>query len=111
MFRYAGIWQYKTIKILTTMKNLTTTTTQTVTESGPKVQSVLIHTATSCYLVDTVLCKVYGENAIDVAKIILAMHAAIQRAEQFMSGFEGDETQTGVEDTLEMLRQFDLKSL
>jgi hypothetical protein len=90
------------------MKDLTTTTTQTVINGSPKVEKVLIHTQTSCYLVDKVLCTVTGERAIDVAKIILAMHASIQRAEQFISGFEGDENQTGVDDILEMLRRFDL---
>lgn len=90
------------------MKTLTTTSTQTIIDGRPIVQNVLIHTTTSCNLVDKVLCKITGEHAIDVAKIILEMHACIQRSEQFISGFEDDETQTGVDDILEMLRRFDL---
>lgn len=92
------------------MKDLTITTTQTLINGSPKVQKVMVHTQTSCYLVDNVLCTITGEHAIDIAKIILSMHASIQRAEKFISGFENDETQTGVDDILEMLRRFDLES-
>lgn len=92
------------------MNDLTMTTHQTIVNGSPVIDKVIVHTATSCHLIDNVLCTITGEKAIDIAKIIIGMHKAIDRAEMFISGFEDDETQTGVDDILSMLRQFNLQS-
>lgn len=90
------------------MKDLTTTTVQTVIDGVPVIDKIILHTSTSCHLTDKVLVTIGTESPERVTKLILAMYASIQRAEQFISGFEDDETQTGVDDILDMLRQFEL---
>lgn len=93
------------------MKNqLTTTTHQTAYNGGnmPTVDKVIIHTATSCYLIQNVFTTVTGEHAIHNANLIIGMHKAIQQAKSFIQGFEGDESQTGINELLEKLNQFDV---
>lgn len=91
------------------MKNqLTTTSTQNHSNGVSTVKSCIVHTATSCYLIDNVFARFDGDQAIENGKLIIAMHEAIQKAKSFIEGFEDDDTQTGIKEILEQLNAFNI---
>lgn len=94
------------------MKNLTTTTYNQVYLGGlnTKIDKVIVHTSTSCYMVDKIFCTIHGENADEIAKLVIKLYEAVEAAEGFISGFEGDESQEGINDLLLQLRDFDLQT-
>lgn len=87
------------------MKQVTITTSHTL--GKPQAESAIVHTQTSCYLIETEVCRISGQGSSEVAKLIMRMHRSIVAAEAFITGFEDDEDQEGIPALLSELRAFD----